>query len=75
MGLSLIRSQLDGELVLVRAQGKLTTGIEGLVEDDMPFILTPHFDKLSEEFQAAEDRLFLTAAIRHEFGIDDIKAT
>ena len=75
MDLTLIGSELDGELILVMAQDKLITLVEGLFEDDATIVLLTHAHLLSEKFQATEDRSLGIVDIGHQLRIDDIDAS
>ena len=63
---------MDGELVLVMAQGEFAADVEGLVENDVAVVFLSYADLLAKEFQSAEHGALLIAHVCHLFGVDDI---
>ena len=64
MHLALVGGQLDGELVLVIAQGQLAAFVQGLRQDDAPVELVTNAYLLAEELQTTEDRRLGIADVR-----------
>ena len=74
MRLTLIRRQLDGELVLVVTQHQFLTNVKRLLQDHMAVVFLADLHLLTEQLQTTEDRTLLVGAAGYQFRVDDVQA-